>query len=266
MYKYMENLKDKVIIITGAADGIGLATAMEAAKSGAILSLVDFNEFSLIRAKESILAKYPETKLLTIAGDVTDIATAINYTQETVTAFGRIDGLYNNAGIVGISVPIDELDPEVFNKTVNVNLNGVFYGLRSVIPVMKKQKYGRIVNAASVAGLRGVLNSSAYVSTKHAVAGLTKTAAIEVAASGISVNAIAPGAILTAMMQDFFNQKNPENPKQAELEFANNNPTKRLGLPEEVAKLVVFLLSESCSYVNGQIIAIDGGQSNGYVS
>ncbi|SFQ37568.1 Enoyl-(Acyl carrier protein) reductase [Flavobacterium akiainvivens] len=101
-------------------------------------------------------------------------------------------------------------------------------------------------------GLRGILNSAAYVSTKHAVSVITKTAAIEVASHGISVNAIALGAILTAMMQDALDQMNPENPKQAELEFAKNNISKRLGLPEEVAKLVVFLLIED--YINGKIL------------
>jgi len=262
----MEKLKDKVIIITGAADGLGLATALEAVKNGAILSLIDLNEASLIQAQELILKEYPESKLLTISGDVGDLATSVRYTEETMKAFGRIDGLYNNAGIIGGTTSIDEFDPEAFNKTVNINLNGVFYGLKSVIPIMKKQQYGRIVNAASVGGLRGVLNSAAYVATKHAVVGLTKTAAAEVASSGVAVNAIAPGAIKTSMMRGFFEQTNPENPQQAESEFAKNNPSKRLGLPEEVAKLVVFLLSEDCSYVNGQVIAIDGGQSNTYLT
>jgi NAD(P)-dependent dehydrogenase (short-subunit alcohol dehydrogenase family) len=129
---------------------------------------------------------------------------------------------------------------------------------------MQKQQYGRIVNVASVGGIRGVLNQTPYVASKHAVAGMTKNAALEYGRYGILTNAIAPGAILTPMVAEAFKQVNPNDPKKAEAEYAQFNPTKRLGLPEEVGKLVVFLLSEDCSYVNGQVIAIDGGQSNTY--
>jgi NAD(P)-dependent dehydrogenase (short-subunit alcohol dehydrogenase family) len=129
---------------------------------------------------------------------------------------------------------------------------------------MQKQEYGRIVNVASVGGIRGVANQTAYVATKHAVAGITKNAALEYGRYGIQTNAIAPGAILTPMVAEAFKQVNPADPKQAETDYAQANPAKRLGLPEEVGKLVVFLLSEDCSYVSGQVIAIDGGQSNAY--
>ena len=141
---------------------------------------------------------------------------------------------------------------------------GVYYGMRYVIPVMQKQKYGRIVNVASVGGLRGVMNQIPYVASKHAVTGMTKNAALEYGRDGITTNAIAPGAILTPMVAEAFKQVNPDDPKKAETEYAQANPTKRLGLPEEVAKVVAFLLSEDSSYVSGQTIAIDGGQSNSY--
>jgi NAD(P)-dependent dehydrogenase (short-subunit alcohol dehydrogenase family) len=129
---------------------------------------------------------------------------------------------------------------------------------------MQKQQYGRIVNVASVGGIRGVLNQSPYVASKHAVSGMTKNAALEYGQYGITTNAIAPGAILTPMVAEAFKQINPANPKHAETEYAKANPTKRLGLPEEVAKVVAFLLSDAASYVSGQTIAIDGGQSNIY--
>lgn len=157
-----------------------------------------------------------------------------------------------------------EYDVEIFKKVVDINLLGVYYGLRYIIPVMQQQQYGRIVNAASVGGIRGVMNQTPYVASKHAVSGITKNAALEYGRYGILTNAIAPGAILTPMVAEAFREANPEDPKKAETEYAQFNPTKRLGLPEEVAKLVVFLLSEDCSYVNGQTIAIDGGQSNSY--
>lgn len=141
---------------------------------------------------------------------------------------------------------------------------GVYYGMRYVLPVMQKQQYGRIVNVASVGGIRGVLNQVAYVASKHAVSGMTKNAALEYGRYGILTNAIAPSAILTPMVAEAFKQVNPADPKAAETEYAQRNPTKRLGLPEEVAKVVAFLISKENGYVSGQTIAIDGGESNMY--
>ena len=260
----METLKNRVILITGAAMGLGYATAVEAAKEGAKLSLIDYNGELLEKAKKEIEALHPEVEILLTIADVSDEKAVKNYVDETVATYGRIDGFYNNAGIEGKQAPLTEYDLEVFKKVVDINLMGVYYGLKYIIPVMQKQEYGRIVNVASVGGIRGVKNQTAYVATKHAVSGITKNTALEYGSSGILTNAIAPGAILTPMVAEAFKQVNPENPKAAEAEYAQANPTKRLGLPEEVGKLVVFLMSENCSYVNGQIIAIDGGQSNAY--
>lgn len=152
----------------------------------------------------------------------------------------------------------------VFKKVIDINLMGVYYGLRYVLPVMQPQGYGRIVNVASVGGIRGVLNQMPYVASKHAVSGMTKNAALEYGRYGIITNAIAPGGILTPMVAEAFRQVNPADPKRAEADYAQRNPTKRLGLPAEVAKVVAFLLSEDAAYVNGQTIAIDGGESNMY--
>lgn len=260
----MERLKDKVIVITGAAMGLGFATALEAAKNGALLSLIDYNSESLEKAKAAILDKYPPTKILTSVADVSNEDAVKQYVDDTVKAFGRIDGFYNNAGIEGRQAPLVEYNLDVFKKVIDINLMGVYYGLKYIIPVMQKQQYGRIVNVASVGGIRGVMNQTPYVATKHAVSGITKNAALEYGRYGIQTNAIAPGAILTPMVAEAFKQVNPADPKKAEADYAQANPTKRLGLPEEVGKLVVFLLSEDCSYVSGQTIAIDGGQSNSY--
>ena len=260
----MKRLENKVIIITGAAMGLGLAAAKELALQGANLALVDYNEKSLENAKQEISKEFLNVKIITVVADVSQEDAVKNYVEETVKAFGRIDGLYNNAGIEGKQAGITEYDIAIFKKVIDINLMGVYYALRYVIPVMQKQKYGRIVNVASVGGIRGVLNQIPYVATKHAVSGMTKNAALEYAKDGINTNAIAPGAILTPMVAEAFRQINPQDPKAAETEYAKANPTKRLGLPEEVAKVVSFLLSEDCSYINGQIIAIDGGQSNSY--
>ena len=260
----MSNLENKVIIITGGAMGLGLAAAKELASRGAKLALVDYNEKSLTEAKNEISKQFPSAKIIVVMADVSNEDAVKNYVNETVKAFGRIDGLYNNAGIEGKQAGMTEYDVAIFKKVIDINLMGVYYGMRYVIPVMKNQKYGRIVNVASVGGIRGVLNQIPYVASKHAVSGMTKNAALEYGRDGINTNAIAPGAILTPMVAEAFKQVNPDNPKAAETEYAQRNPAKRLGLPQEVAKVVAFLLSEDASYVNGQTIAIDGGESNIY--
>lgn len=260
----MKKLENKVIVITGAGMGLGLATAIEAAKEGARLSLIDYNASALEEAKSRIKKSYPDTQILTIIADVSNEEAVKAYVNQTLEAYNRIDGFYNNAGIEGKQALLSDYDLDVFKKVVDINLMGVYYGMRYVIPVMQKQNFGRIVNAASVGGIRGVMNQTPYVATKHAVSGITKNAALEYSRYGILTNAIAPGAILTPMVAEAFREINPADPKKAETEYAQFNPTKRLGLPEEVAKLVVFLMSEDCSYISGQTIAIDGGQSNSY--
>lgn len=260
----MSSLKDKSVVITGAAMGLGLAAAKVCAEKGAHLTLVDYNQKALATAKAEIEKAHPGVKIVTVGGDVSDENAVKAYVDAALKAYGRIDGFYNNAGIEGRQAPLIEYDLKVFEKVVDINLYGVYYGMRHIIPVMQKQKYGRIVNVASVGGIRGVMNQTPYVATKHAVTGLTKQAALEYGRDGILTNAIAPGAILTPMVAEAFKQVNPADPKQAEDVYAAANPTKRLGLPEEVGKLVAFLLSDDCSYINGQTIAIDGGQSNSY--
>lgn len=257
-------MKNKVIIITGAGMGLGLAAAKELASKGANLVLVDYNEKGLADAKAEISKEFLDVKIITVVADVSKEEAVKNYVDEAVKSFGRIDGLYNNAGIEGKQASITEYDVNIFKKVIDINLMGVYYGMRYVIPVMQKQKFGRIVNVSSVGGIRGVLNQMPYVASKHAVSGMTKNAALEYGRDGILTNAIAPGAILTPMVAEAFRQVNPADPKAAENEYAQRNPTKRLGQPHEVAKLVAFLLSEDNGYVSGQTIAIDGGESNIY--
>lgn len=254
-------MNDKVIIITGAAMGLGYATAELLASKGARLALVDYNSEALEKAAKEIGSEYIDTEILTVVADVSDEKATKHYVDETVRKFGRIDGFYNNAGIEGKQAELTLYDTEIFKKVIDINLMGVYYGMRYVIPEMQKQKYGRIVNASSVGGLRGVLNQGPYVASKHAVEGMTKNAAMEYGRYNILTNAISPGAILTPMVAEAFKQINPDDPKAAEKEFAQRNPTRRLGLPHEVASVVAYLLSEENSYVNGQSIAIDGGES-----
>ena len=260
----MSTFQGKTVVVTGAAMGLGLATAKVLAQKGANLSIVDYNEEALNKAKSEILALAPDAKIITVVADVSNEEAVKSYVDKTVAEFDRIDGFYNNAGIEGKQAPITEYDVAVFKKVIDINLLGVYYGLRYVIPVMQKQGGGKIVNVASVGGIRGVVNQMPYVASKHAVSGMTKNAAIEYGKDNIYTNAIAPGAILTPMVAEAFKQVNPADPKAAEKEYAQRNPTRRLGKPEEVGKLVTFLLSDDCQYVNGQTIAIDGGESNLY--
>ncbi len=260
----MSILKDKVIIITGAATGLGFAASKECARQGAKLALVDNNEENLKKAVEKIKSECNDTEIQKIIADVSKEEDVKRYVDVTKETFGRIDGLYNNAGIEGKQDSITEYDLNIFKKVIDINLMGVYYGLRFVLPVMEEQGYGRIVNVASVGGIRGVMNQIPYVASKHAVAGMTKNSALEYGKYGIMTNAVAPGAIFTPMVEKAFKEIDADNPRKAADDYATNNPTKRLGNPDEVANVVVFLLSEKCSYVNGQIIAIDGGQSYSY--
>lgn len=260
----MANLKGKVIIVTGAAMGLGLAAAEVLASKGADLTLVDYNDEALNKTKEELASKFPDRKFLTVAADVSVEENVKNYIDQTVKEFGKVDGLYNNAGIEGKQAPLVDYDIDVFKKVIDINLLGVYYGMKYVIPELQKNGGGKIVNVASVGGIRGVLNQTAYVATKHAVAGMTKNAALEYGKDNILTNAIAPGAILTPMVAEAFKQVNPDNPKAAEKEYASRNPTRRLGNPEDVAHLVAYLLSDENGYVSGQVIAIDGGESNMY--
>lgn len=257
----MKNFEDKVILITGGASGLGFATAKELAEHGAKLSLVDINEDGLKEKKEELEKEFSGVEVLTLTADVSKEDDVKRYVDETMKKFGRIDGFYNNAGIEGKQAIMGEYDLDMFNKVIQINLMGVYYGLRFVLPIMKKQGSGRIVNTASVAGILGIENQSPYVASKHAVTGMTKSAAVEYSKDGLTINAIAPGAILTPMVAGSFKQINPDNPEKAQKEFASKNPAKRLGEPREVATVVAFLLSDDASYINGQVIAIDGGQS-----
>lgn len=260
----VERNKDKVMIITGAASGLGEAVALQLANEGAKLSLVDLNEKALSEVEEKITSEAPNAEILTITANVADESQVKNYVQETVDKFGRIDGFFNNAGVEGKQNTTEDYTSEEFSKVLSVNLEGVFYGLTHVLKVMKEQGSGAIVNSASVGGIRGVGNQSGYAASKHGVVGLTKNSAIEYGTHGIHVNAIAPGAIMTTMVEASLKQMDSENWEEAGEDFVQNNPMQRFGDPKEVGYLVSFLLSDESKFINAQTIAIDGGQSQKY--
>ncbi|RBP90741.1 NAD(P)-dependent dehydrogenase (short-subunit alcohol dehydrogenase family) [Cytobacillus firmus] len=254
----------KVILITGAGSGLGQASAIQVAKEGAKLSLVDLNGASLEETKNKVLEVAPKTEMILITANVADEKAVENYVNETVKYFGKIDGFFNNAGIEGKQNLTEDFGIDEFQKVVSVNLNGVFYGLKHVLKVMREQGFGSIVNTASVGGIRGVGSQSGYAASKHGVVGLTRNSGIEYGQYGISIKAIAPGAIMTPMVEGSLKQIDPENWEEVGKQFVEPNPMKRFGKPEEVGYLVAFLLSEQADFINATVIPIDGGQSYKY--
>lgn len=255
---------DRTIIITGAGSGLGRATAVRLASEGASLCLVDVVPDGLSATEAAVKEVAPQARLLIEVADVSQEGDVQRYVESTVETFGRIDGFFNNAGIEGRQNLTENFTAAEFDRVIAINLRGVFLGLEKVLAVMRRQGYGYIVNTASVGGIRGVGNQSGYAAAKHGVVGLTRNSGVEYAAEGIRINAIAPGAIWTPMVENSMKQIDAEDPRGAAEQFIQANPTKRYGEAAEIASVVAFLLSEDASYINAAVIPIDGGQSAKY--
>lgn len=249
----------KVALITGGGGGIGRATALGFALRGAKVMVVD-SDANLGETTVQIVTQQGGAASF-VHADVTKSAAVQDYVAKTLTAYGRIDCFFNNAGIEGKVAPTQDYDEAIFDQVIAVNLKGVFLGLRHVLPVMLKQGAGAIVNTASVAGLFGAPGMPAYVASKHAVLGLTKTASSDVAAQGVRVNAICPGPVETRMMRSLESQRNPADPESMHTAYAAGIPTGRYATPEEIAGAVLYLCSDLSTDVTGIHIVIDGGRS-----
>lgn len=260
----MSRFEGRTILITGGGSGLGRATAVRVAGEGAKLSLVDISEAGLEATKAAVLEAAPGAEVITTIADVSKQADVDGYVQATLDAFGRIDGFFNNAGIEGKQNLTENFTQAEFDKVVSINLTGVFLGLEAVLRVMHEQGSGYVVNTASVGGIRGVGNQSGYAAAKHGVVGLTRNSGVEYGQFGVRVNAIAPGAIWTPMVENSMKQIDPVNPRKAAEEFIQINPTKRYGEANEIAAVVAFLLSDDASYINAAVVPIDGGQSAKY--
>ena len=251
---------DKVVLITGAAGGIGKATARAFAEEGALLALVDLQQSALDVAVGDL--NLAEGTYVTIAADVSKEDQVQQYVEKTLGKFGKIDVFFNNAGIEGAYAMITDQTADNFAKVLDVNVKGVFYGLKHVIKVMKQQRSGAIVNTASVAGLVGSPGMAPYIASKHAVIGLTRTAALECAEWGIRVNAVCPAPINTRMMRAIEEGAAPGRGQEMQKQYEAAVPMKRYGEPHEVAQLVLFLASEQASYITGAAVPIDGGMTS----
>ncbi|WP_423798341.1 SDR family NAD(P)-dependent oxidoreductase [Neobacillus sp. SAB-20_R2A] len=252
----MSKLHDRVALITGGAGGIGKETAKRFLQEGAKVVLVDLLLESLEQTKAE-LSQFGD--VLIVQADVSKETDVQNYVKQTVDRFGKIDIFFNNAGIEGKVQPIIETSLEDFEKVQRVNVNGIFLGLKHVLPVMTKQGYGSIINTSSVAGLGGTPGVAPYVTSKHAVIGLTKVAALEAAGANVRVNSIHPSPVNTRMMRSLESGFSPENPEGAKDQFAKSIPLQRYGEVADIANLVLFLASDESAFITGAQYRIDGG-------
>lgn len=247
MEKIFEN---KVAIVTGGSFGIGKASAIAFAKRGAKVVIADW-----VKDNETLsIIKSFGGDAIFIKCDVSNEANVKAMIEKTIAQYRRLDYAFNNAGVEGLSAATHECTNENWDRVISINLKGVWLCMKYEILYMLKQSKGAIVNNASIAGLVGFPNIPAYVASKHGVIGLTKNAALEYAKLGVRVNVVCPGVIKTPMI-DRFTGKN----KEVEKQFATQEPIGRLGQPEEVAETVMWLCSDSSSFVTGDAIPVDGG-------
>jgi 3-oxoacyl-[acyl-carrier protein] reductase len=241
-------LHDKVALITGAASGIGNATAHVFARNGAKLVIADFDEELGMATVEELRMVGAEAEFVKV--NVSNLYDVQQMADAAVKRFSRIDVLVNNAGIVRDGL-LTKLDPAHWDQVVAVNLTGVFYCTQAVARVMVPQGHGVILNAASVVGLYGNIGQTNYVATKSGVIGMTKTWAKELGPKGIRVNAVAPGFIMTGMTEQM--------PAKVLDTMKEKTPLRRLGQPEDVAHAYLFLASDEASFINGAVLSVDGG-------
>jgi NAD(P)-dependent dehydrogenase (short-subunit alcohol dehydrogenase family) len=255
----MIDFTGKVALITGGGGGIGRATAIAFAKTGAKVVIVDRDAAAGEATAGIVRQQGGEAKF--IAADVTKSADVANYVKETLATFGKIDCFFNNAGIEGNLAHTADYDEAMFDQVIGVNVKGVFLGLRHVLPVLLKQKSGSVVNTASVAGLVATPGMPAYVASKHAVIGLTKTAAGEVARQGVRVNAVCPGPVDTRMIHSLEKMLSPDDPDSVSKRYQAAIPSGRYTTPEEIANMVLFLSSDLASNITGAQYVVDGGRT-----
>jgi NAD(P)-dependent dehydrogenase (short-subunit alcohol dehydrogenase family) len=253
-------LDGRVAIVTGAAGVIGTATMRLLAERGARIVAVDRKPQELAAAIADLPAS---AEALAVTADVGDEDEVAAYVRAAIDKFGAIDVFYNNAGIEGDIAPITKYSLETFRRVLDVNVVGVFLGMKHVLPVMLQQNRGSIINTASIAGLIGSPDVAVYAASKHAVIGLTKSAALECATSGVRVNCVCPGLIDSRMLSAIIEGRNTGNTPVPNGRIVERIPARRLGHASEVASVVAFLASDEASYVSGSAYTVDGGRTAG---
>lgn len=245
----MQELQDSVALVTGGTSGIGRATAIAFAKQGSKVIVASRRQS---QGEETVnLIKEIGGESIFIATDVTQEDSVKNLIEQTVKLYGKLDFAFNNAGVASGQSLVDETE-ENYYKVFDVNVKGVFLCLKYEIAQMLQQGKGSIVNCASILGVVGLTPVAFYSASKHAVLGLTKTAALEMAKSNIRINAVSPGVIKTEMAEPFFDIPFFKD-------FIKKHPMDRVGTPEEVANVVTFLCSDKASFITGENIVLDGG-------
>ncbi|MCE4050091.1 MULTISPECIES: SDR family oxidoreductase [Bacillaceae] len=252
----MSRLANKVALITGGAGGIGKVTAKRFLEEGAKVVLVDLFQEPLNQAKAELEAF---GEVIVIQADVSQEEDVKNYVKKTVEKFGRIDVFFNNAGIEGKVAPITEQKVEDLDKVLAVNVRGVFLGLKHVLAVMKEQGSGSVINTSSVAGLSGSPNVTPYIASKHAVVGLTKATAVEVAPYKVRVNSVHPSPVNTRMMRSLEEGFAPGQAEAAKADMEKSIPLGRYGESEDISNLVLFLASDESAFITGVQYRVDGG-------
>src|SRR5467141_80604 len=247
------SFKNQVALVTGAASGLGLATARAFAESGASVVLADWNEEAAQSAAKELANKGYQT--LAIRCDVSDDAQVEAMVKQTVTTFGRLDAAYNNAGVQNVLAETADTTGEDYDRVMAINLRGVWSCMKFELQQMRKQGSGTIVNCSSLGGLVGSPERGIYHAAKHGVLGFTKSAALEYAARGIRINAVCPGLIHTPMSDQMVAGGQGEALKAMEKSI----PMGRVGRAEEIANAVLWLCSDAASYMTGQSISVDGG-------
>jgi 3alpha(or 20beta)-hydroxysteroid dehydrogenase len=255
-----KRFEGRVVVVTGAAGGIGRATVERFVRDGARVVATDLKDAPIEETVASVEKLGGE--VLTAAHDVSSWDDWQRVIAESASRFGGVDCLVNNAGIEGAVAAVDEFPEDAFDQVLAVNVKGVFLGMKAVIPELRKRGGGAIVNLASVMGVIGGPTVPAYVASKHAVIGLTKSAAMGYGPEKIRVNAVGPAPIETRMMRSLESGMAPGEEATVKAGIEGQIPLGRYGTPDEVAAIITFLCSEDARFVSGSFYTVDGGMTN----